>query len=431
VPAFLISWAAVYQKVGGKIRRYFLQFNQSLWALSAGLFVSSLGFAVSIPFIAIYFHSQLGLSLSQIGLFFGAMAVVRAFFQVSGGELSDYVERRVLLIYSQVLRAGFFLFIGLAIYAHWGFWVIAIGFLFSSILGSIFYLTANTMVADVLPAETRLDGYAVARSAENLGWALGPAIGGFLAEQSYGLLFAISGAITLGSGTVFWVFFHPPKTDLRKERFTLSDLISTRNDPHLIAHCILAFFLYLVVAQLIAPFSVYTVEMAKISKNELGFLYLLNGLMIVFLQVPVTRLLSRFKLTTQMALGAFLYAVGYGMVGLQAGLFYFALVISVITIGEIFISPPSLALTSGLAPPGRMGQYMGIFGFFLTSGWSLGPVYGGLVLDHFATNPAVAWIVIGSLAALSGIGYLFFAKILPEGFNSAGRRGETTGSDRD
>jgi len=211
VPVFLISGAAVYQTFDGKIRRYLSRFNRSLWALSAGLFVSSLGFAVSIPFIAIYFHSQLGLSLSQIGLFFGVMAVVRAFFQISGGELSDYIERRFLLIYSQVLRAGFFLFIALAIYANWGFWIIGIGFLFSSIFGSIFYLTANAMVADVLPAEARLDGYAVARSAENLGWALGPAIGGFLAEQSYGLLFAISGAITLGSGTVFWIFFPPPK----------------------------------------------------------------------------------------------------------------------------------------------------------------------------------------------------------------------------
>jgi dipeptide/tripeptide permease len=53
-----------------------------------------------------------------------------------------------------------------------------------------------------------------------------------------------------------------------------------------------------------------------------------------------------------MTLGAFLYAAGYGMVGLHAGLFYFALAISIVTIGEIFISPPSLALISGMAPRG-------------------------------------------------------------------------------
>ncbi|HSR09986.1 MAG TPA: MFS transporter [Thermodesulfobacteriota bacterium] len=412
----LQSWRTGSRNFESKVRGYLSRFR-SLWALSAGLFVSSLGFALSIPFISIYFHSRLGLSLTEIGVFFGIVAVIRGVFQISGGELSDYVERRLVLIYAQVLRAASFLFIGLAIYADWGFWVIAAGFLFSSILGSVFYLTANAMVADVLPAEARLDGYAVARSAENLGWALGPAIGGFLAEGSYGLLFAVSGVITLASGIVFRLFFFPPRNIPRSDPFTFSDLLSARNNPYLVAHCLLAFLLYLVVAQLIAPFSVYTVEMAGIGKNELGFLYLLNGLMIVFLQVPFTRLLSRFRLATQMALGAFLYACGYGMLGLHTGFSYFALAIFVVTLGEIFISPPSLALISGLAPPGRMGQYMGIFGFFLNSGWSLGPVYGGVVLDYFSGNPAAAWAVISSLAAFSGIGYLVFARFLPGRFN--------------
>jgi MFS family permease len=410
----------IYQAIDSRIRVYLSQFNRSLGVLSVGLFVSSLGFSVSVPFIAIYFHSHLGMSLSRIGLFFGVMAVIRAFSQVIGGELSDYVGRRVLLVYSQIFRAAIFAFIALAISADWGFWAIGISFLLSSIFGSLFQPAASAMVADILPAEAQLDGYAATRSAGNLGWAIGPAIGGFVAEQSYGLLFAISAVITLVSVAVFWLFFPIPKGALQREPFTLSDLVSVKNDPNLGAHCVLAFFLYLVVAQLIAPFSVYTVESAKIGKNELGFLYLLNGLMIVILQVPVTRLLSRFKFTMQMALGGFLYTVGYGMVGLHAGFSYFALTIAVVTAGEIFISPPSLALTSGLAPPGRIGRYMGIFGFFTTAGWSLGPVYGGVILDHLGGNPGLAWVVISSLAALSGMGYLLFTRTLPEAFNRRG-----------
>jgi MFS family permease len=360
------------------------------------------------------------MSLSQIGLFFGVMAVIRAFSQIIGGELSDYIERRMLLIHSQIFRAAVFSFIAVAIYADWGFWAIGISFLLSSIFGSLFQPVANAMVADILPVNAQLDGYATTRSAGNLGWAIGPAIGGFVAEQSYGLLFAISAILTLISVGVFWLFFSIPKAALRRDPFTLSDLISVKNDPNLAAHCVLAFFLYLVVAQLIAPFSVYTVEGAKISKNELGLLYLLNGSMIVVLQVPVTRLLSRFKFTIQMAFGAFLYAVGYGMVGLHAGFSFFALTIAIVTAGEIFISPPSLALTSGLAPEGRMGRYMGIFGFFMTAGWSLGPVYGGVILDHLGGNPGLAWVVISSLAALSGMGYLLFTRTLPEAFNRRG-----------
>ncbi len=410
-------WKTVYQGLNGRIQGYLAQFNRALGILCVGLLVNALGASLSIPFIAIYFHSQLGLSLSQIGVFFGAIAVVRAVFQVGGGELSDYIERRPLMVYLQVIRAGVFLFIALAIYRNWGFWAIGISFLISSIFGALFQPIANAMVADLLPAESRLDGYALARSARNLGWAIGPAIGGFLAEQSFGLMFAISAIITLASGIVFGVFFPHSKGARRQESFTFSDLISVKNDSHLAAHCVLAFFLYLVVAQLIAPFSVYTVEIAKIAKNELGFLYMFNGLMIVFLQVPITRLLSRTRLTIQMACGAFLYAVGYGMVGLHSGFGYFILAITVVTIGEMFVSPPSLTLTSRLAPTGRMGRYMGVFGLFLTAGWSFGPVYGGTILDRFAYSPALAWIFIASLAALSGTGYLVFTRRLPDVFN--------------
>jgi MFS family permease len=412
----------VFQELNRRMGGYLSRFNRGLGILCIGLLVNALGFSLSIPFIAIYFHSRLGLSLSQIGFFFGAMAVVRAIFQVGGGELSDYIERRHLMVYSQVIRAGVFFFIALAIYRDWGFWLIGISFLISSIFGALFHPVANAMVADLLPAESRLDGYALARSAGNLGWAIGPAIGGFLAEQSYALMFAMSAVVTLVAGIVFGAFFPSSKGARPQESFSFSDLISVKNDSHLATHCVLAFFLYLVVAQLIAPFSVYTVEIARISKNELGLLYMFNGLMIVFLQVPLTRLLSRTRLTIQMACGAFLYAAGYGMVGLHGGFGYFLLAITVVTTGEMFISPPSLTLTSRLAPPGRMGRYMGVFGFFLTAGWSFGPVYGGTILDGFADRPSLAWIVIASLAVLAGAGYLIFTRRLPALLNGRPER---------
>ncbi|UCE24890.1 MAG: MFS transporter, partial [Candidatus Zixiibacteriota bacterium] len=219
------------------------------------------------------------------------------------------------------------------------------------------------------------------------------------------------------SGLVFLFFLKPPQALMAQDRFKLSDLIDIRKDPFLAGHSILIFALYLVVAQLIAPFSVYAVEMVRITEHQLGLLYALNGLMVVLLQIPVTRMLSKYRLTTQLALGAFVYAIGYGMVGTLVGFEYFVLAIFVVTVGEIFMSPPSLALTSRLAPDGRMGRYMGIFGFFVASGWSFGPLYGGVILDYFGTNAPLAWALISSLAIISGMGYLIFNKKLPARFN--------------
>jgi MFS family permease len=397
--------------------RYFRQFTRNLWVLAIGWFVSSFGFAISIPFIAIYFHAKLGLSISVIGLFFGAMAVIRSIFQMIGGELSDRMEQSALLINSQIIRAGAFLGLAAAIYLELGFLPIAFFLLINSIFGAIFQPVANAMVSSILPHGIRLDGYAITRSAGNLGWAAGPALGGFLAVYSYGLLFILSAGITLASGLIFFFFLKIPKSRVEVRQFKLSEMMAVREDPHFARHCMLIFFLYIVVAQLFAPFSLYTVEMKKLSESRLGLLYMVNGLMVVMLQLPVTRILSRIRFTSQLALGAFFYAAGYAMLGAGSGFEFFMFVVAVVTIGEIVMSPASLALTARLAPPDRMGRYMGAFGFFVTAGWSLGPLYGGFILERFADNHTLAWVLIALLAVVSGAGYLIFTRKLPPALN--------------
>jgi len=77
------------------------------------------------------------------------------------------------------------------------------------------------------------------------------------------------------------------------------------------------------------------------------------------------------------------------------------------------MSPPSMTLTSRLAPQGRMGRYMGIHGFFLAAGWSIGPLWGGVILDRFPGEPMYAWFIISSMALVAMVGYRLFQKRLP------------------
>ncbi len=392
-------------------------FDRNLWILCIGWFVGTMGFAASIPFLSIYFHDRLGMSITEIGVFFGGMALVRSVCQAAGGELSDRMSRTHLLIHSQIIRSVSFALIALAIAGDWGFWWIAVFVTLNSVSGAIFMPTINALVADILPESKRLDGYAITRAAGNLGWAAGPAIGGFLAHSSYSILFHISAAITLVSGLIFWLFFSAPEQSKTRESFRFSDLLAVRKDHNLARHCILIMFLYLVVAQLIAPFSVYTVDMVGISEMQLGWLFAINGVLVAALQIPLTRVLARYRFTSQLAAGSIMYFLGYGVLGLTSSFAAFVAIIAFITVGEVIMSPPSLTLTSKLAPEGRMGRYMGVYGFFVTAGWSLGPLYGGFFLDHYGDRPEVAWLFISSLALLAGLGYVWFGKVLPDRYN--------------
>ncbi len=400
-----------------RFKTFLRQFPYSFWVLCLGWFVSAFGFGVSIPFVSIYFHSTLGVSIAGIGLFFGVLAVVRSIFQLIGGEIADRADRRHLMIAFQAVRAAAFGSTAVAVYSDWGFLAVAGTILLNSVFGALYQPVANAAISDILSAEKRLDGFAVVRSSVNLGWAAGPALGGILAAFSYGFLFVVSGMLTFASALVVFLFLRMPEIARSRERFRISDLVAVRQDPLLAIHAGLIFVLYMVHSQLIAPFSVYAVDMVKITEHQLGFLYTLNGLMVVSLQIPVTRLFSRVPLTAQMALGAAVYAAGYSFVGFCDRFLLFVLAVVVITAGEMVMSPASLTLTARLAPANRSGRYMGIFGFAVAGGWSFGPMIGGIILDAFGDTHVLAWSLIGSLALVSAVGYGLFSRRLPARFN--------------
>ena len=394
------------------------KFDKNLWVLSAGWFVSALGFALSIPFIAIYFNARLGLTITEVGVFFGVMAIVRAIFQGIGGELSDRIDRRSILIFAQAARSVSLLMIAISIGLDWGFWAVAGFLVVSSIFGAVFQPIANAMVSDILPEHLRLDGYAITRSAMNLGWAVGPALGGLMASKSYAALFIAASIVTLIASLLFLFFLKPVPYERAKDKFKFKDIIALKNDRTFLTHSVLTFILFIVVAQLIAPFSVYAVQIVGLSELELGYLFAANGLLVGFCQLPVTRLLSGIKMTTQLAIGAVLYAIGYTLVGAVNGFWFLMMALVVVTLGELAISPPSITLASRLAPKGKMGRYMGVYGFMMASGWSFGPLYGGIILDKLAFNsPLLAWAAISSLAIVAAVGYLMFQRKISDDIN--------------
>ncbi len=399
-------------------KNYLPDVGRDVWILALGWFVSAMGFAASMPFISIYFSQTYGMSIGAIGLYFGALAVIRAGFQLLGGEFSDRIQRKSLLVHVQLWRALSFLGMAAVVYWKLDLFTVSIMLIANSVLGSIFQPVANAMVSDYLASKERMEGYALTRSAGNMGWAAGPALGGFLASDSFGLLFVISAVLAFISGLVFLFFLRAPKQQTATDKFTWRDLLAIKDDPLLARHCILTLLLYLVVAQLIVPFSVYTVQMNGLPEYQLGYLYAVNGLMVVLLQIPTTRLMAGAKLTQQIAIGACFYAFGYAMVGWVGGFFNLMITLIIITVGENLISPPSLTLTSRLAKEGRMGRYMGIYGFFQTAGWSFGPLYGGTILEKYQYDPKLAWGLIASLAIVSAFGYLLFANRLSKTVNS-------------
>jgi MFS family permease len=71
--------------------------------------------------------------------------------------------------------------------------VMAVNGAFSPLVG----VGASSMIADLMPAEQRASAYALLRMIQNLGVAIGPTVGGFIAVVSYSIAFGVAATTSL------------------------------------------------------------------------------------------------------------------------------------------------------------------------------------------------------------------------------------------
>ncbi|GAH28969.1 unnamed protein product, partial [marine sediment metagenome] len=258
------------------------------------------------------------------------------------------------------------------------------------------------------------------RIIHNLGIVIGPVIGGLLiAKISYLILFIIA-AIT--SFIYFFVilFFiketKPEKQEVYKERLATlsnkegnSNLLSEGykkilNDRIFVYFCLVTILVSVVYSQMTTTFPVYMNENFGILEDKYGLIMALNASMVVLLQYPITRIISKYKKTTIMALGAFLYAIGFGSIGLSNSFLLFAINMAILTVGEMVIIPVNTSFVADISPEDMRGRYMGVLGIANMLGWGIGPIIGGLSIDKVGGN--FIWLIIFILGLISSAGYL-------------------------
>jgi MFS family permease len=407
------------------LNNYLSQFDRRVWALFVGRIISATGFSIVIPFLSIYFNQDLGIPATTIGAVFLVSTGFGALGQIIGGEVADRVGRRKIMILAMASRAMIFVGISVVIYYSNDFLFIAALVVCSSFVGSLFEPASNAMVADVVAPSKRLEAYGLLRIGQNIGWTLGPLLGGLLAIWGYSTLYLLTAISSATVAVIIFLFVKESvKRDLGRKRLSVKGLweLRERAKPFL-AFSFFSIFLWLVMAQMSSVYSLYSTNEVGMSLTEIGYLYAINGIIVVALQLPLARFIVRFRMTTVTAVGALVYAVGYFSVAFANDFWMLAGSMVVITMGEVITSPSSMNLVANLSPENERGRYMGIFGLFTSTGWSLGPFVGGILYDAFNTDPYLLWGGVSLFAIVSAIGYFAMRAILAEKMDRVGGRG--------
>jgi MFS family permease len=389
---------------------FFHRFEPGVWSVTAIGLLNSAAFAISLPFMALYLNQTRGMSMTSVGLIIFLTGLISAATQLFSGALCDRIGRRPLLLASvtagTVLYAAMALLVGITA----PIWLVIVVWTLVRSALMMQRPSIQSMIVDLCPRERLLEANGVLRVGQNLGWAMGPALGGYLlAFLPYAWLFAITALINL---FVIFIAVRLIKETGQNtlERISLQGIFAAGRDRRFLAFTALCTLFFLAMGQMGSTLSVFATEWAGFSLAQYGTLLTLNGLMVAAFQYPLARVVNRLSHSRALQLGSVFYTISYLMMGLVGsyGLAFGAMVVT--TLGEMTIAPTTLAIVGEQAPPGARGRYMGFYGLSETLGSSLGPLWGGILLDGFPRTPLAVWGLIALPVFLAGWGFRLWGR---------------------
>ncbi len=400
--------------------------DRRVWDMAIARAVNTMGMSLVMSFLGIYVVEERGYAAWLYGLCALGANVGQSLAQAWAGELSDRIGRRPLITGSLVLRAGVIALLGVQVLLDAPLWSLALNFVASSALRGGFEPVAYALVSDVCAPHQRIAAFGLQRMGTNLGWAMGPALGGLLTWfLPYGVVFFIAGAGLLAAA---WVTTRVPEsraptTDAPRVRLSeaFRDALA---QPALVALLVASFLYSLVHTQLFSTFSIYMAEQLGLSKLGIGLLYMLNGLGVLLLQVPAIGMIRRLGLHRALVIAGVLFAAGFLVVGAAGGFAVAAIAIGVITCAEVLFAPAHQTAAAETGDAARRGRTFGVVGFCQMLGVACAPLLGGILFDQIGDHHLWMWGVIATLAlGLAGVLAVFGALHR----RTAGDRAETAG----
>jgi MFS family permease len=369
-------------------------FPRAFWALVGAQFVTKFGLFV-IPYLTL-FATKKGLTPGQAGLAAGAYSVGSFGAALFGGWLADRIGRNKTMAFASLSGACCMLAFSQAD-SLTSFVVMALitGFVQES--GNP---ATAALVQDIVPPEHRVNAYAVLRLAVNLGWSLGPACAGWLAEHSFIWLFVGDAATSAVFGIVALLWLprgNPSPRERAGWSFALTHIFSNRA------------FLALAVAQVFFAFTFRQVNTAYPLHFErqdqplhiYGWIQALNGVMICTLELALLSVTRNGSMRGFIGLGYAVLAGSYLLFFAGSSIAIFTAVMIVFTIGEMFAFSRQSAYIATLSHEEMRGRYSGFLSLSWCIGSSTGAVFGLRLYDH---SPEALWMlcaVFGLVAAAS------------------------------
>lgn len=357
-----------------------------------------LGFSSIWIFSALYIRNILGLSVFQDGIILTAGTAAAAIVQKFAGSLSDRVGHKKMVIGSMFVLTTLFLLLVLFVQVRSNSVYFVATFVSLTISSSAQMPSINSIVSESSEMKTR--AFSVLRVGNNVGWGIGPAIGGFaISFSGFYYLFVFGFASSLVALCLSFLLENV-KPSGQESVFVESE------NRLLLMLSFTAMLLFIVQAQETVTLSNYANIIRGLSYFQLGLLYMVNGLAVIATQGLVYRVIRRIGNFLSFTIGSVIYSAGFLSFAFVSNIQGMIISTLIFTVGEDFAFPSSSAMVALISRPERIGRNMGIYNSFISSGRAAGPMIGGAVLS-LTSLPLEIWGATTITGFISTILFVF------------------------
>ena len=349
-------------------------------------------------FLPLYFLERYRLPYGSIGLLMGCYGLGCVLGAYGGGALSDRLDTRKLC--AALLLASGLLTMSLALpLPMWSYMPLLIA---TGLADGSFRPCNMRLVLEPCSPTRRPTAQGLYRMAFNLGTSLAGITGGLLAAYGYHWVFVAQGTASLLAS--LWILaayrrLGGPAPLHHSHQQQGEGLASPWGDTDFLRFILGLLLIVAVFDQMFGTMGLFLREHYRLGPQWIGYLFTLNGLMVVGLQVWIARRIQRWGLLRCSHLAVLLMGCSYLLLNAGSHIIWPILAIMVLTAGELLLSPTWSALVMHCSEGRQRGRYLGIYSAAWVGRTLYAPAAGTWFYGHF--GGARLWWACAGIALLT------------------------------
>lgn len=384
---------------------------KTVYIIFVSRIINAMGMFI-FPLFTLILSEKIGLNPAETGFWLMIMSFTFVPSSMIGGKIADHLGRKKPIIIFETL--------GAMLYIVCGFMPAGIEQVYV-ILGACFLFglaepAHNAIMADITTPETREGAFSLTYMGFNLGFAIGPVLGGLLFELDlYHWIFWGDAATLLMSLLLIAIYvpetFGQHKAAVSEDRILEqavegSTLSVLKSRPILIWFSLILLAYNFAYAQWGYLLPLHSVKNFSDGAVFYGMMASVNGLIVIFFTPIVTRLLTGKRDLEKNFMGGVLYLLGFGGFAFATGKWMFLLCCFVFTIGEIIVTISFMPFLANRTPASHRGRISAVVPLIMGTGRAFGPLIMGNIIQ--VSSIETGWKVVGMVMVVG----VFFMKVL-------------------